>query len=124
MMQPSGNASRFAAALIGSLALLAPAALRAQDAGEEPGKFVKFVEEFEANCVAREGVMILVHSSHPSRPIRVWLERWHMGVNTGDRGKSELKPGDEPEKLGCSRTLSGKQEWRVVRAQFIDTDNK
>ena len=49
--------------------------------------------------MAREGVMIMVRSKHPDRPIRVWLERWHMGVNTGDRGKSDLAPGGEAEKL-------------------------
>ena len=109
-----------AAVLIGGLVLATNAPPRAQAADEDPGQFVEFVEDFEATCVAREGVMIMVRSKHPSRPIRIWLERWHMGVNTGDRGKSDLKPGDEAEKLGCSRTLNGKQEWRVVRAQFTE----
>ena len=94
--------------------------LYAQATDQDPGQFIEFVDDFEATCVAREGVMIMVRSKHPDRPIRVWLERWHMGVNTGDRGKSDLAPGGEPEKLGCSRTLNGRQEWRVVRAQFVD----
>jgi hypothetical protein len=48
------------------------------------------------------------------------MDRFHMGVGTGDRSRSELKPGAEPEPLGCSRTLTGVQEWRIVRAQFVD----
>lgn len=115
--------SAIATALIASLALLPNPPARAQAADTDPLQFVEFVEDFEAVCVAREGVMILVRSKHPSKPIRIWLERWHMGVNTGDRGKSDLKPGDEAEKLGCSRTLTGKQEWRVVRAQFIEASH-
>lgn len=108
------------AALVAGLAPLPAGYAHAQAADDDPRQFVEFVEDFEAVCVAREGVMILVRNKHPSKPLRIWLERWHMGVNTGDRGKSDLKPGDEPEKLGCSRTLTGKQEWRVVRAQFVE----
>lgn len=109
----------FAAALAVALALaVAPAC--AQTGEEDAKQFIAFSEDFEAVCVEREGVMILVGNKHPNRPLRVWLERWHMGAFTGDRSKSDLKPGAEPEKLGCSRTLTGKQEWRVIRAQFID----
>lgn len=99
---------------------LAAAPACAQAGDDDPKQFVAFSEDFEAVCVEREGVMILIGNKHPTRPLRVWLERWHMGAFTGDRSKSDLKPGAEPEKLGCSRTLTGKQEWRVVRAQFID----
>lgn len=113
-----------ATALVVGLALLPGTTSLARAADEDPARFVEFVEEFEAVCVAREGVMIQVRSAHPSRPIRVWLERWHMGVHTGDRGRSDLQPGAEPEKLGCSRTLSGRQEWRIVRARFIETENQ
>jgi hypothetical protein len=87
---------------------------------ENPGAFVQFVPEDDATCMMREGKMALVRSSHPSRLIRCWLERYHIGVPTGDRSHSDLKPAGDPEKLGCSRTDFGKQEWRIVRAQFID----
>lgn len=111
---------RTAAALLAGLAVTALAPSGARAAEDDPLQFVEFFEDFEAVCVQREGVMILVRNKHPSKALRVWMERWHMGANTGDRGKSELLPGGEAEKLGCSRTLSGKQEWRVIRAQFID----
>lgn len=111
---------RTAAALLAGLTVTALAASGGRAAGDDPLQFVEFVEDFEAVCVQREGVMILVRNKHPSKALRIWMERWHMGANTGDRGKSELLPGGEAEKLGCSRTLSGKQEWRVIRAQFID----
>ena len=99
------------------IAVLAPA-VRADDADARP--FVQFVEEDTAGCVSRNAVQVLVKSTHPTRTVRVWLDRYHMGTGTGDRSRSDLKPGAEPEPLGCSRTLSGPQEWRVVRAQFVD----
>lgn len=43
-----------------------------------------------------------------------------MGAGTGDRSRTELLPGAEPEPLGCSRSEFGAQEWRLVKAQFVD----
>ena len=89
-------------------------------AAEDAIAFVKFVEEPSATCVSRSGVQILVRNTHPTRALRVWLDRYHMGIGTGDRSRSDLKPGAEPEPLGCSRSLTGPQEWRLVRAAFVD----
>lgn len=103
-------------------ALLLPAflcALVARAADDAPS-FVQFVEEPAANCVARNGLQVLVRSTHPSRTVRVWLDRYQMGVGTGDRSRSDLKPGGDPEPLGCNRSLSGTQEWRIARAAFVD----
>jgi len=97
--------------------LLAAPTLRAE---EDPARYLQFVEEHAANCVSRNGVQIQVRNTHPTRTIRVWLDRFHMGVGTGDRSRSELLPGADPEPLGCSRSDSGKQEWRVVRVVFVD----
>ena len=90
------------------------------NAAEEPAAFVGFVEEPTATCISRNGVQILVRNTHPTRALRVWLDRYHMGIGTGDRSRSDLKPGAEPEPLGCSRSLAGAQEWRLVRATFLD----
>lgn len=109
-----------AARLFAAIAALTAVPAPAQDASEDAASFVRFVEDDDANCVMREGRMVLVKSSHPARRIRVWLDRWHMGKPTGDRARSELAPQAEPEKLGCSRTQYGSQEWRVVKAQFVD----
>ena len=89
-------------------------------AADEPSAFVGFVEEHTAGCVSRNGVQILVRNTHPSRTLRVWLDRYHMGTGTGDRSRSDLKPGAAPEPLGCSRSPTGPQEWRLVRAAFLD----
>jgi hypothetical protein len=86
---------------------------------QDAKSFVTFTQEFEATCVSREAVQLLIKSTHPTRKIRVWLDRFHMGVGTGDRSKTDLLPAAVAEPLGCSRTLSGPQEWRVVRAEFI-----
>lgn len=99
--------------------LVCVAALPAR-AEDDPAKYVSFVEENAASCVQRNATQIQVRSTHPTRKIKVWLDRYHMGVGTGDRSRSELAPGAEPEPLGCSRSATGKQEWRIVRAVFVD----
>ncbi|MBQ1764029.1 MAG: hypothetical protein IIZ92_14130 [Aquincola sp.] len=108
----------FAAGVAALIAITAGAETAA--AADEAAGYVQFVEDFTANCVARNGVQLQVRNTHPSRKIRVWLDRIQMGVGTGDRSRTELPPGAEPEPLGCSRTLTGTQEWRLVRAQFVD----
>lgn len=87
---------------------------------EDATKFVTFSEDFVGRCVTRNSVQLLVANSHPSRTVTVWLDRYHMGVGTGDRSRTEMKAGAEPVPLGCSGTLDGPQEWRVVRAKFLD----
>ncbi len=99
------------------LVLLLAAGVRAED---DAAKYVQFVEENAAGCVRRNGTQIQVRSTHPSRKVKVWFDRYHMGVGTGDRSRSELAPGAAPEPLGCSRSDTGKQEWRIVRAIFVD----
>lgn len=87
---------------------------------EDAAASVSFTQDFTALCGSRSGVQILVRNTHPTRSVRVWLDRIHMGIGTGDRSRSDLAPGAEPEPLGCSRSLTGPQEWRVVRAVFLD----
>ena len=105
------------------LLLTAPLALAAPTlaADENPASFVKFGEDFGATCVNRKTVTVTVRSTHPSRTVRVWLERSVGGVPTGDRSKSDLKPDAPPEDLGCAKSLEGaEQKWTVQRAAFVD----
>lgn len=99
------------------VATLLAGAARAQD---DALHYVQFVEENTGTCVQRNGVQIQVRSTHPTRRIKVWLDRYQRGVGTGDRSRSELAPGAAPEPLGCSRSDAGTQEWRIVRALFVD----
>jgi hypothetical protein len=108
------------AALASVLAMGALDAPRAVAAGDDAKQYVQFVEEFAGNCVSRQGVQILVKNSHPTRKLRVWLDRYHMGKPTADRSRTDLPPAGEPEALGCSTNANGPQDWRVVRAAFID----
>ncbi len=98
------------------LALTLPAA--AED--EDPLKFIAFSTDFDSKCVQRNGVMIYIANKHPSRSMRLVLERWYMDNRTADRGKSLLKPGEEPEPLGCSNVEGGKQEWKVLKSEWAD----
>jgi len=96
-------------------------ALSAPAADEDAASFVKFGEDFGATCVNRNTVTTTVKSTHPSRTVRVWLERSVGGVPTGDRSKSDLKPNAEPEDLGCAKTLEGaEQKWKIQRAVFVE----
>ena len=95
-------------------------AAEAAAADSEPNQYLLFVEEFTGSCVARSGVQVLVRNTHPTRALRVWLDRYHAGTGTGDRSRTDLLPAAEPEPLGCSRNNNAPQEWRVVRAAFID----
>ena len=97
-----------------------PAAPAAPAAAEDPAQFIQFVLEDDANCQIREGQHISVRSRHPTRTIRVWLDRFYQNTGTGDRSRSDLRPAAEPEGLGCSVVMNGKQEWRIVRAQFLN----
>jgi hypothetical protein len=102
------------------LLLCAALTLTGAHAADDPAAFVGFIEEPTATCVARNGVQVLVRNTHPQRTLRVWLDRYHMGVGTGDRSRSDLKPGAAPEALGCSRSATGAQEWRLVKVIFVD----
>jgi hypothetical protein len=112
--------TRFIAALavVSALALAAPGGAAA---GEDAAAFVKFGEDFGATCVNRQTVTVTVRNTHPSRMVRVWLERSVGGVPTGDRSKSDLKPDATPEDLGCAKSLEGaEQKWKIQRAMFVD----
>lgn len=102
-------------------ATLAPGDARPAAApGDDPAAYVQFVLEDDSDCQMREGKHVLVRSAHPTRAIRVWLDRYYRNSGTGDRSHSDLRPGAEGEALGCSHIGDGDQEWRVVRAQFLD----
>ncbi|MBB1160445.1 hypothetical protein [Aquariibacter albus] len=112
-----------------AFALLAAAAwpLAAQPAPEAaasdpaaPEHYLSVEKDFTSNCVIRNGVQLLIRNTHPTRTVRVWLERTLAGRPTGDRSRSELKPGAEAEPLGCSVSSDQPQAWRVVKAQFLD----
>ncbi len=98
----------------------APAADASAQTTDDPGSFVQFTHEDDSNCQLRDGKKIFVHSTHPTRRIRVWLDRYYQNVGTGDRGRSDLAPAAEAEPLGCDTVMNGAQEWRIARALFLD----
>jgi hypothetical protein len=108
----------FGAMLAASALLAAPSPALAED--EDPLKFIAFSTDFDSKCVQRNGLMIYVSNKHPGRTMKLVLERWFMDNRTADRGKSVLKPGEEPEPLGCSNIEGGKQEWRVLKSEWAD----
>ena len=86
----------------------------------DPASFLKFSTDFDAKCVVRGGVMIYISNTHSTGKIKVLLERWYMDNRTADRGRSVLLPGSEPEALGCSLVSDGKQEWKVLKSEWVE----
>ena len=86
----------------------------------DPDLFLKFSTDFDAKCVVRGGVMIYISNTHSTEKIKVLLERWYMDNRTADRGRSVLMPGAEPEALGCSLVSDGKQEWKVLKSEWVN----
>ena len=89
-------------------------------ANEDPSSFLEFSTDFDAKCVTRGGVMIYISNTHSTGKIKVLLERWYMDNRTADRGRSVLMPGAEPEALGCSLVSDGKQEWKVLKSEWVN----
>ena len=89
-------------------------------ANGDPVSFLKFSTDFDAKCVVRGGVMIYISNTHSTGKIKVLLERWYMNNRTADRGRSVLMPGAEPEALGCSLISDGKQEWKVLKSEWVN----
>ena len=88
-------------------------------ANGDSASFLKFSTDFDAKCVTRGGVMIYISNTHATGKIKVLLERWYMDNRTADRGRSVLMPGAEPEALGCSLVSNGKQEWKVLKSEWV-----
>ena len=90
-----------------------------QALADDPGKFLSFSSDFAAKCVTRGGKMIYLSNNHPSKEIMVTLERWYMNNKTADRGRSILPPKSAPDPLGCSKISEGKQEWKILKAEWV-----
>jgi len=117
-MMPSLDRSILLPLVLVGVCLSVAGPVAAED--DDPLRFIIFSTDFDSKCVQRNGVMIYIANSHPSRTMRLVLERWYMDNRTADRGKSMLKPGADPEPLGCSNVEGGKQEWRVLKSEWLD----
>jgi hypothetical protein len=109
-----------AASAVPPQGLVAASAPSPEAAAATAASYVAFMLETTSNCMLNNGQQIQMRSTHPSRKVRVWLDRFHRGIGTSDRSRTDLPPGVDPEPLGCSRSAAGVQEWRIVRAVFVD----
>lgn len=74
---------------------------------------VIFVESNNADCATDDSKMISIKNTG-HQELEVWLDRWFMGVQTGDHTKHILKSDDNTHDLGCSVTRRGeKQHWII-----------
>jgi len=42
-----------------------------------------------------------------------------MNHKTADRGRSILNAKSSPDPLGCSKISEGKQEWKILKAEWV-----
>lgn len=100
-----------------ALALCAPASGAST---EEARDAVEWVADADARCVQLGGTLTGVRNRDRSRTVRVWLDRWYLGVRTPDRGRYDLAPDAPAHALGCSETRQGPQHWTIEDAHFLD----
>lgn len=108
--------ARFAPAVL-CCALLAACAKSANQ--DRAADALEWLRLNESQCVAKGGQLLAIHNKDPHRAIEVWLDRWYMGVKTGDRGHHRLAPGTTDLPLGCSFTDGAEQRWELVEAKFL-----
>ena len=102
------------------LALLLAAGVRRDDAA----KYTQFVEENTGSCVQRNGVQIQVRNTHPTRRIKVWLDRYQAGVGTGDPLAQRTRPAPSPKRWAARAAMPasrsgascGRYSWTELEA--------
>jgi len=76
----------------------------------------------DERCVSNGGRLVSVRriEADDARALRVWIERWHLGMRTADRTRHDFVPGAADAALGCSRTVDGEQRWEIVETRWLD----
>ena len=82
--------------------------------------YIEFSHDFDGQCVMRQGKMVLVRNTHPSRRIKLYLRRYYAEVQQPGRTAQTLAPGAEPVPLGCTVISGRSQRWEPLKAQFLD----
>ncbi len=98
------------------------ASLPATASADEARDAVEWVAEADARCVQQGGTLTGVRNRDRTRTVRVWLDRWYMGMRTADRGRHDLPPDGPVRELGCSETRQGRQHWTLEDARFLEPE--
>jgi hypothetical protein len=83
-----------------------------------PIEAVEWVRISAADCESKGGQLVAVRNRDSSKALKVVLERWYMGVKTGDRGQHQLAPGAAATELGCSQVEGAEQRWELIDARY------
>lgn len=98
----------------------AATSVSADDAAGKAASYVEFEHDFHSQCVMRNGKMRLVRSTHPGRRIKIYLQRYYAGVRQPGRTTEVLEPGREAVTLGCTVVDGRPQDWKLVKARFVE----
>jgi hypothetical protein len=95
------------------------AALAAKTADGEAAGFLTFESVLDGKChiLSEGGKLVLLRNTHQTRAIAYRLERRFVGLPQG-LIDGTIKPGTEPQRLGCDTVGGRPQDWRVERAKF------
>ncbi len=76
----------------------------------------------QTDCAERGGKRVLVINNHHEQIIDVHIDRYFSGVRQGGRSMFALASGAFQE-LGCDTVLDTEQHWKIISAEFIDSEN-
>lgn len=89
-------------------------------APKDPAKpYLSLTPQNDGKCqiLSEGGKLVVLRNTHPDRSIRFRLIRYFMDVPQS-RVVGAIAPGDEGQKLGCSRVDGREQFWKIERADF------
>ena len=93
---------------------------QASHASEDAAQHIDFSYDFDSKCVVRNGKMLLIKSNHAQRTIKVYLQRYFAEKRQPGRTVQVLKPGDEAVGLGCTMIDGKPQDWKLIKATYLD----
>lgn len=76
----------------------------------------------QTDCAERAGKRVIVINNHLNQNIDVHIDRYFSGVRQGGRSMFALAPSSFQE-LGCDTVLDAEQHWKIISAEFIDSEN-
>lgn len=105
------------ACVAGCLLWLGASAALADNRAAQDFLTVKSQNDGRCQILSEGGKLVVLRNTHPDRSIRYRLVRYFMDVPQS-RVVGAIAPGEEGQKLGCSRVDGRDQFWKIERAEF------
>ncbi|MEM7540834.1 MAG: hypothetical protein AAF384_04520 [Pseudomonadota bacterium] len=92
---------------------------------ERPASFLQMTSVLDGKCqiLSDGGKLRVLKNVHEERAVKYRLERVFVGKPQG-LAVGVAPPQGATIKLGCTRVDGREQEWRLVRAEFIEVNEQ